>query len=161
MATPNAAMAAASLRVSRRLTSACSGDCSFRSVIVPLLAVVALQSPAGGTIACLAGLPKSTIRPSLQSQSAGGAPAPRRPGPGSALLAPQLLLEFFQPSDQGVALASELGDLSVPEERPLLLLRDLRLKLRLALVEIFQLSLEARDALTGRQIADEEHVEDE
>src|SRR5262245_51579377 len=77
MATPNAAMAAASLRVSRRLTSACSGDCSFRSVIVPLLAVVALQSPAGGTIACLAGLPKSTIRPSLQSQPAGGGPAPR------------------------------------------------------------------------------------
>src|SRR5262249_51422878 len=36
MATPNAAMAAASLRVSRRLTPASPGDCSFRSVIVSL-----------------------------------------------------------------------------------------------------------------------------
>jgi hypothetical protein len=70
----------------------------------------------------------------------------------------ELPLELFQPPEQSVPLARERGDLPVP---PLVLLGEPRLELGLALVEVLQLGLETRDALFGRQIADEEHVQRE
>src|SRR5262249_45681197 len=106
----------------------------------------------GRTIACLVGLPKSTTGPGLGSYS------------GSAMLTAggsQQLFELFQAPEQGVALDGDLGELPLTKGGPLILLCDLRLQLRLALVEVFQLRLEAGDALLRWQIADEEDVEHE
>lgn len=73
----------------------------------------------------------------------------------------QLLLELLQTADQGVALGGERRDLALPERGALVLLCDPRLEVRLSLVEVLQLGLETGDALPGRQVADEEHVENE
>src|SRR5262249_6621305 len=106
----------------------------------------------GRTIACLAKLPKSTTGPGLGSYCSSAALAA---GGG------QQLFELFQAPEQGVALDGDLGELPLTKGRPLILLDDLRLQLRLALVEVFQLGLEAGDALLGREIADKEDVEHE
>src|SRR6185503_489726 len=69
-------------------------------------------------------------------------------------------LELFQPADERVALRGERGDLPLANGVALVLLSDLRLQLGLAPVEVLQLGLEPGDALLGRQVAHEEHVED-
>src|SRR5439155_26135012 len=72
--------------------------------------------------------------------------------------APVSCIFFFFPHPA----PSEIYTLSLHDALPisLVLLRDSRLQLRLALVEVPQLGLEAGGPLLGRQVADEEHVED-
>jgi hypothetical protein len=56
----------------------------------------------------------------------------------------QELLELLESPDQRVALGRERRDLALPEGVSLILLRDPRLQLRLALVEILELGFEGR-----------------
>ena len=70
----------------------------------------------------------------------------------------ELLLELFQAPEQGVALGRQRRDLPLAA---LILLREPGLELRLSLVNVLQLGLETGDALLGREVADEQHVDDQ
>src|SRR5207237_3885658 len=71
------------------------------------------------------------------------------------------LLELLEAPDERVALGRERRDLPLAERVALVLLGDPRLELRLSLVKVLQLGLEARDALLGRKVADEQHIHDQ
>ena len=71
------------------------------------------------------------------------------------------LLELLQAPDERVTLGRERRELPLAEGVALILLRDPRLELRLPLVKVLQLGLEAGHALLGRKVADEQHVQDQ
>jgi hypothetical protein len=82
----------------------------------------------------------------------------------SALLAAQggeLLFDLLETPKQGVALGGDRRELALVTRRPLILLGDPVLELGFPLVELFELGLEPGDALLGRKVADEQHVDDQ
>src|SRR5262249_2601569 len=69
-----------------------------------------------------------------------------------------LALEIFETARDGVALRGRRRELTVADGAAVIVLRDLRLQLGLARVEVLELALEARAALLGRQIRAEQRV---